>query len=323
MIESTRPARAMGSHHSARADTTTWLTPPHITNALGAFDLDPCAAPSPRPWPTAARHIELPEDGLAADWDGRVWLNPPYSFAAWKWLAKLAEHGRGTALVFARTETAGFVSEVLGEGHRSPVHPRSSVLPPPRRDARRGELGGTVCPCRLRERGRRRAPRQRDRRDVHPTSRDPKGHSMTESTREPLNLDAIQARRDAITPGPWVRRDHEVEFHADIVAGTFATAQVFIEEDAEFIAHAPDDMDALLVEVRRLTEERDQAAAVVEAAPHGFSLHKSDFCGEASGQACDCWKSRSPADVRAVHDRRQRARAFLLGRADQEESPNG
>jgi len=104
--------RAMGSHQSARAETTTWLTPPWVINALGEFDLDPCAAPSPRPWPTARRHIELPEDGLAAEWSGRVWLNPPYSFEAWKWLAKLADHGRGTALIFARTETEGFVRTV-------------------------------------------------------------------------------------------------------------------------------------------------------------------------------------------------------------------
>lgn len=103
---------AMGSHQSARAVTTTWLTPPELIEKLGPFDLDPCAAPSPRPWSTAARHIELPEDGLEAEWSGHVWLNPPYSFAAWEWLAKLAEHGDGIALVFARTETAGFVSQV-------------------------------------------------------------------------------------------------------------------------------------------------------------------------------------------------------------------
>jgi len=105
--------RSMGSHQSARAETTTWLTPPHIIKALGHFDLDPCAAPSPRPWATADRMIELPEDGLSSDWgNSRIWLNPPYSFAAWKWLDKLADHGRGTALVFARTETAGFVRTV-------------------------------------------------------------------------------------------------------------------------------------------------------------------------------------------------------------------
>lgn len=101
--------RAMGGHQSAHALSTTWLTPPHVLAALGEFDLDPCAAPD---WPTARAHILLPEDGLAAAWVGRVWLNPPYGIVVWTWLARLAEHGRGTALIFARTETEGFVREV-------------------------------------------------------------------------------------------------------------------------------------------------------------------------------------------------------------------
>lgn len=99
----------MGSHHSHNAGTTTWLTPPHIIEALGEFDLDPCGAPG---WVTAKRSIILPEDGLTAAWEGRVWLNPPYGKEAWTWLDKLAEHGTGTALIFARTETAGFVEQV-------------------------------------------------------------------------------------------------------------------------------------------------------------------------------------------------------------------
>lgn len=102
----------MGGHQSPRAGTTTWLTPPHILGALGPFDLDPCAAPG---WTTADRHIILPECGLTAEWSGRVWVNPPYGAEAWRWLDKLAQHGRGTALIFARTETAGFVEQVWGK----------------------------------------------------------------------------------------------------------------------------------------------------------------------------------------------------------------
>jgi hypothetical protein len=83
-----------------------WLTPPDLIRALGPFDLDPCAAPEPRPWPTAAKHITLPENGLAQEWQGRVWLNPPYDQKIDRWLQKMAGHGRGLALVFARTETA-------------------------------------------------------------------------------------------------------------------------------------------------------------------------------------------------------------------------
>lgn len=112
MSTATSTGRAMGSHQSHRAGTTTWLTPPHIIKALGPFDLDPCAAPG---WTTAADHYVLPTDGLAEPWHGHVWLNPPYGIEAWTWLARLAEHGDGIALVFARTETAGFVREVWGK----------------------------------------------------------------------------------------------------------------------------------------------------------------------------------------------------------------
>jgi hypothetical protein len=75
---------------------------------LGEFDLDPCAAPSPRPWSTAKRHIELPENGLEAAWNGRVWLNPPYDRdnLMGEWVEKMAKHGSGIALLFARTDTA-------------------------------------------------------------------------------------------------------------------------------------------------------------------------------------------------------------------------
>ncbi|WP_280393100.1 DNA N-6-adenine-methyltransferase [Nocardia wallacei] len=100
----------IGSHHSARADSSVWLTPPGIITALGRFDLDPCAA-DPRPWDTARRHIAPPEDGLSATWSGRVWLNPPYGDIA-RWLGRLADHQHGTALVFARTETRWFVDSV-------------------------------------------------------------------------------------------------------------------------------------------------------------------------------------------------------------------
>lgn len=102
----------MGGHQSASMVSDTWLTPPDLLAALGEFDLDPCAAPDPTPWRTARTHYTLPLDGLAAPWFGRVWMNPPYSREAVKWLNKLADHGTGTALIFARTETSWFVEAV-------------------------------------------------------------------------------------------------------------------------------------------------------------------------------------------------------------------
>lgn len=104
--------RAMGSHQSHDADTHTWLTPPHIIEALGPFDLDPCAAPEPRPWPTARTHWNRQDNSLNRDWFGRVWLNPPYGNYVGHWMKRLAEHGCGTALIFARTETRVFFETV-------------------------------------------------------------------------------------------------------------------------------------------------------------------------------------------------------------------
>jgi hypothetical protein len=97
----------MGGHHSARAQTVVWLTPPELLAALGPFDLDPCA-PIDRPWDTAAQHYTERDDGLKQPWHGRVWLNPPYGLESRAWLDKMIRHGRGTALVFARTETEMF-----------------------------------------------------------------------------------------------------------------------------------------------------------------------------------------------------------------------
>lgn len=97
------PRSAMGAHQSASGGADEWLTPPDLIGALGAFDLDPCA-PIERVWSTASKHYTIEDDGLRQEWHGRVWLNPPYSTAD-KWLHRLAEHGHGTALIFARTET--------------------------------------------------------------------------------------------------------------------------------------------------------------------------------------------------------------------------
>jgi hypothetical protein len=89
------------------AGTDIWLTPPHILDALGEFDLDPCASVD-RPWDTAKHHFTIEDDGLAQEWFGKVWMNPPYGKALGTWLHRLSKHGNGIALVFARTETRAF-----------------------------------------------------------------------------------------------------------------------------------------------------------------------------------------------------------------------
>jgi hypothetical protein len=101
----------MGGHHSAAMLKDEWLTPPEILKALGSFDLDPCA-PVQRPWEMAKAHYTVRDNGLLQPWHGRVWLNPPYGLHARQWLNRLAGHGNGIALIFARTETDMFFDEV-------------------------------------------------------------------------------------------------------------------------------------------------------------------------------------------------------------------
>lgn len=91
-----------------------WLTPPHIMDALGKFDLDPCA-PIDRPWATADKHYTVENDGLSQVWSGRVFCNPPYGRETQKWLSKCAAHDNCIALVFARTETRMFFDSIWSQ----------------------------------------------------------------------------------------------------------------------------------------------------------------------------------------------------------------
>ncbi len=109
--------KGIGGHTRAyKGANDEWLTPPEIVSELGPFDLDSCA-PVCRPWDTAVKHYTVEDDGLWLPWEGRVWLNPPYGPETGKWLGRLASHGNGIALIFARTETAMFFESVWNQAH--------------------------------------------------------------------------------------------------------------------------------------------------------------------------------------------------------------
>lgn len=83
-------------------------TPREIIEALGEFDLDPCAPMHPL-WPTAKIMYNKQDNGLIQNWGGRIWLNPPYSKPLiWQFVEKLAEHGNGIALLFNRCDSNKF-----------------------------------------------------------------------------------------------------------------------------------------------------------------------------------------------------------------------
>lgn len=106
-------SNGMGGHQASTMLKDEWLTPPFVLAALGAFDLDPCS-PINRPWPTATVHYTIQDDGLALPWVGRVWCNPPYGTPKiiGPWMRRMAQHNRGIALIFARTETELFFETV-------------------------------------------------------------------------------------------------------------------------------------------------------------------------------------------------------------------
>jgi hypothetical protein len=83
------------------------ITPKYLIDALGPFDLDPCA-PIVQPWETAKRTYTVRDNGLFSEWHGRVWMNPPYGKDIAKWVGRFIAHGNGIALTFARTETEWF-----------------------------------------------------------------------------------------------------------------------------------------------------------------------------------------------------------------------
>lgn len=97
----------MNTEFEKSANTTDeWYTPKEIINALGKFDLDPCAPVAPL-WQTASVMYNKSDNGLSKQWSGRVWLNPPYSRPLIEQFVKrLAEHGNGIALLFNRCDTA-------------------------------------------------------------------------------------------------------------------------------------------------------------------------------------------------------------------------
>jgi hypothetical protein len=96
---------SIGSHQSQAMKSCEWYTPPYIIQALGRFDLDPCCAD--KKFLKTADTI-YSKDGLEKEWYGRVWLNPPYGKYIGSWIQKLANHGNGICLIFARTETKFF-----------------------------------------------------------------------------------------------------------------------------------------------------------------------------------------------------------------------
>jgi hypothetical protein len=126
-----------------RGATDSWITPKNIIDALGPFDLDPCQC-TPQPWVCAENAFGIDQNGLKRVWFARFCLNPPYS-EVWAWVERLADHNRGTALIFARTETEGFVKHVWNRATAIMfIHGRLFFYKPDGSRAK-GNSGGPSC----------------------------------------------------------------------------------------------------------------------------------------------------------------------------------
>ena len=97
----------MSVHFSSKTDM--WATPVEFFeyyNNIFRFDLDVCASAENAKCET---FYTEEDDGLAQDWEGNCWMNPPYGREIIHWMRKAYESSlRGATvvcLVPARTDT--------------------------------------------------------------------------------------------------------------------------------------------------------------------------------------------------------------------------
>lgn len=120
--------------------TDEWYTPSHIFVALDIeFDLDPCHPKLPTCVPTK-KFFTKEDDGLSREWNGLVWMNPPFGGrnGYFPWMEKFIAHGNGIGLCTALTSSEGFQKYI----------PQMDAILFPKGKTRfiqeNGELGG--CP---------------------------------------------------------------------------------------------------------------------------------------------------------------------------------
>lgn len=95
----------------AAGQSDEWYTPKYIFDALGCrFDLDVAHPLGVKTNVPCGGYLSQAHDGLAAEWFGFVWMNPPFGGrnAIAPWLGKFFAHRNGIALTPDRTSAPWF-----------------------------------------------------------------------------------------------------------------------------------------------------------------------------------------------------------------------
>lgn len=115
-------AKARGEEdgaHVLSSRSNEWYTPAKYIEAartvMTEIDMDPASSVKANQVVKAQRFFTIDDDGLAKDWAGRVWLNPPYGGLSGPFTAKLIEEYEAGAVLEAillvnanSTDTAWF-----------------------------------------------------------------------------------------------------------------------------------------------------------------------------------------------------------------------
>lgn len=79
----------------SQSTSNEWYTPREYIEAardvMGGIDCDPASNDMAQRWIGAATYHTVETDGLAQEWHGRIWLNPPYGRLAGDFITKLAD----------------------------------------------------------------------------------------------------------------------------------------------------------------------------------------------------------------------------------------